>query len=63
MQEKNALRVAVCIGPFYGLQLLQFVVFEVFSFDVSGPTIGVIFKGQLVLFGHSKANSLIPVFE
>ena len=28
---------------------------------VSGPTIGVIFKGQAVLFGHSKTNSLISV--
>jgi len=31
--------------------------------DVSGPTIGVIFKGQAVLFGHPKTNSLISVFE
>jgi hypothetical protein len=31
--------------------------------DVSGPTIGVIFKDQAVLFGHSKTNSLISVFE
>jgi hypothetical protein len=31
--------------------------------DVSGPTIDVIFKCRGVIFGHSKTNGLISVFE